>query len=59
MSLIVYDALGREIKSLVNEEKSPGNYTVQFDGTDLSSGIYFYVMKANNFIETKKLILLK
>ena len=59
ISLIVYDALGREIKSLVNEEKSPGNYTVQFDGTDLSSGIYFYVMKANNFIETKKLILLK
>jgi hypothetical protein len=59
ISLTVYDALGREIKSLVNEEKSPGNYTVQFDGTGLSSGIYFYLMKANNFIETKKLILLK
>jgi len=51
--------LGREINTLVNEVETPGNYTVQLDGRDLSSGVYFYVMKANNFIETKKLILLK
>lgn len=59
ISLVVYDALGREIKTLVNEVETPGNYTVQFDGADLSSGVYFYVMKANNFIETKKMVLLK
>jgi len=59
ISLVIYDILGREIKTLVNEEKLPGNYNVQFDGSDLSSGVYFYVMKADNFIDTKKLILLK
>lgn len=65
--LVVYDILGREIQVLVNEEKPPGNYRAQFDGTNLSSGVYFYVMKADNlstgsgqsFIETKKLVLLK
>jgi len=59
ISLVVYDVSGREIKTLVNGVETPGNYTVQFDGTDLSSGVYFYVISANNFIETKKLILLK
>jgi hypothetical protein len=59
IALIVYDALGREIRKLVNEEKSAGNYTVQLNGPNLSSGVYFYVMKADNFIETKKLVLLK
>jgi len=57
--LFVYDVLGREIKTLVNEEKLSGNYTVQFDGSQLSSGVYFYVMKADNFIDMKKLILIK
>ena len=67
ISLVVYDVLGREIQTLINEEKYPGNYTVQFDGSDLSNGVYFYVMKADNpstnsgqsFIDTKKLVLLK
>jgi len=59
VSLIVYDVIGREIKTLVNEENLPGNYTVQFNGANLASGVYFYVIKADNFIDTKKLVLLK
>lgn len=59
VSLIIYDIIGREVVTLVNEEKPPGNYYVQFDGFNLSSGVYFLVMKADNFVDTKKLILLK
>ena len=59
VTLKVYDVLGNEIETLINEEKLPGNYSVQFDGSNLSSGVYFYIMKANNYTETKKLILLK
>jgi hypothetical protein len=55
----VYDILGKEITTLVNEEKSAGNYSVQFIGGNLSSGIYFYRMQAGNFVGTQKLILLK
>lgn len=55
----VYDMLGREVQILVNEVKSPGQYTVTFDGQKLSSGIYFYSLQAGSFSETKKLILLK
>lgn len=57
--LKVYDLLGREISALVNEEKLPGNYQVTFDGSKLSSGIYFYRLTAGSFSDTKKLILLK
>ena len=59
VNLVVYDVLGKEIMTLVNEEKYPGNYTIQFDGSNLSSGVYLCVMKSDNFNETKKLILLK
>jgi hypothetical protein len=59
VTLKVFDVLGYEIATLVNEEKSAGNYTVKFDGSKLSSGIYFYQLKAENYISTKKLILLK
>ena len=55
----VYDLLGREVKSLVNEEKIAGNYSVQFNGNSLVSGIYFYKLQAGNFIQTKKMVLLK
>lgn len=59
VSLIVYDLLGREIKTLVNEEKMPGKYTINFIGDNLSSGIYFYQLRINNYVENKKMILLK
>ena len=55
----IFDLLGREIKTLVNKEQPPGNYEVELNGTDLPSGIYFYKLKAGNFTQTKKMILLK
>jgi photosystem II stability/assembly factor-like uncharacterized protein len=57
--LKIYDVLGREVATLVNESKSPGNYEVKFDGSRLSSGVYFYKLAAGNFMETKKMLLLK
>ena len=59
VQLIIYDVLGKEVATLVNEEKAPGNYKVQFDATRLSSGIYFYTIKAGKFLETKKMLLMK
>jgi len=57
--LKVYDVLGNEIKTLVNEMKSPGVYKVEFDGSNLSSGIYYYKLSAVKFSEVKKMTLLK
>ena len=59
VTLKVYDILGREISTLVNEEKPAGNYSVNFNASNLSSDIYFYRMQAGTFVETKKLTLLK
>lgn len=59
VSLKVYDILGKEVAVLVNEEKSAGNYEVNFNAENLSSGIYFYVMTSSNFSKTNKMILLK
>jgi len=59
VTIKIYDILGREVATLVNEEKMPGNYTVNFNGTNLSSGVYFYKMETRSFIQTKKLLLLK
>jgi Secretion system C-terminal sorting domain len=59
VAIKVYDILGREVETLVNEEKAPGNYSVEFNASKLSSGVYFYRMQAGNFISTKKLILMK
>ena len=57
--LKVYDVLGNEVATLVNEEKPAGSYEVKFDASGLSSGIYFYKLQAGNFIESKKMLLLK
>jgi hypothetical protein len=64
VTLKVYDILGNEIATLVNEEKQPGTYEVEFNvGTSrnlsLTSGIYFYQLKAGSFIQTKKMVYLK
>ena len=59
VSIKVYDILGREVTTLVNEGKSPGNYSVVFNGGKLTSGIYLYTMKAGNFMQIKKLLLVK
>jgi photosystem II stability/assembly factor-like uncharacterized protein len=57
--LIVYDVLGNEIATLVDEYKTAGSYEVDFKQRDISTGIYFYKLTAGNFSETKKMILLK
>ena len=59
VSLKVYDLLGKEVAMLVNEHKAPGSYEVSFDASGLSSGVYFYRLKANGFVDTKKLVVLK
>jgi len=59
VTLKVYDILGREVVTLVNKQLTPGKYSVKFDGSNLSSGIYFYRLDAGSFVKTKKLILLK
>ena len=59
VELKVYDILGSEVASLVNEEKDSGVYTVSFDASNLSSGIYLYRLQAGSFIQTKKMILIK
>ena len=59
VSLKVYDVLGEEITTIINEEKSAGNYEVEFDANNLPSGIYFCRLKAGSYIQTKKLLLLK
>ena len=59
VTLKIYDVLGNEIYTIVNEEKSPGEYSVNFNATDLSSGIYFYKLKSGNYIAAKKMILLR
>ena len=57
--LKVFDVLGNEIETLVDEEKTAGSYDVDFDAVTLPSGIYFYRLQAGSYIETKKMILLK
>ena len=57
--LKVYDILGREVATLVNEEKSVGNYNIEFNGNNLSSGTYFYKLQAGDYSSVKKMILIK
>ncbi|MDP1677088.1 MAG: FG-GAP-like repeat-containing protein [Bacteroidota bacterium] len=59
VTLKVYDAIGREVTTLVNEVKQAGYYSAKFDGNRLSNGIYFYTLRSGTFTETKKLVLMK
>ena len=59
VTLKVYDILGKEIVTLVNESKQAGSYNVQFDANNLSSGVYFYSIQAGDFFESRKMILMK
>jgi hypothetical protein len=58
-SIKIYDVIGNEVSSLVNENKSTGTYEVEFNAANLSSGIYYYTLQSGSFRETKKMILLK
>jgi predicted deacetylase len=59
VSLTIYDNLGRLVKTLVNEEQCGGKHEVEFNASELSSGLYFYTLRSLNFIVTKKMILMK
>ncbi len=59
VTLDVYNSIGQKVANLVSESKTAGTYTVNFDASDLTSGIYFYKISSGNFTETKKMILLK
>ncbi|MDZ7764130.1 MAG: T9SS type A sorting domain-containing protein [Melioribacteraceae bacterium] len=59
MRLEIYNALGQKITTLVNKKLSTGNYEVDFDGGNLTSGVYFYQLKTADYLETKKMLLVK
>jgi hypothetical protein len=59
VTLKVYDILGNEVATLVNEEKQPGIYEIEFDASDLTSGIYFYRLKSDSFVQTRKMMLIR
>ena len=58
-SLRIYDILGKEVATLVNERQPAGNYEVKFDGSNLSSGVYFYKLQSGEFVQVNKMILMK
>ena len=59
VELKIYDILGKEVVTLVNEDQNPGKYSVVFNANNLSAGFYYYQLKAGNFTQTRKMILLK
>jgi hypothetical protein len=59
VTLKIYDILGKEITTLVNEIKTPGNYIIDFNGQYLSSGVYFYKMNSGDFSDVKRMLLIK
>jgi hypothetical protein len=59
VKIVVYDVMGREVQSLVNESLQPGTYETSFDGSTLNSGVYFYKLVADGFTETKRMLLIK
>ncbi len=59
VKIVVYDVMGREVQTLVNESLKPGTYEVTFDGSQLTSGVYFYRLTSDNFSDTKRMLLVK
>ncbi len=59
VTIKVYDQLGKEVATLVNEEKAAGSYEIEFNASSLASGVYYYRINAGNFVDTKKMILMK
>jgi hypothetical protein len=59
VQLKVYDVMGREVQTLVNETLKPGTYEVTFDGSALTSGVYFYKLQCGDFVQTNRMVLIK
>jgi hypothetical protein len=59
VTLKVYDILGNEVTTLINEEKTKGRYELNFNASSLASGVYIYKIQAGSFISSKKMLLLK
>ena len=59
VQLKVYDVLGNEIITLINEEKTAGNYEIEFNASEIPSGVYFYTLNVGEFVQTRKMILIK
>ncbi|HKJ81623.1 MAG TPA: T9SS type A sorting domain-containing protein, partial [Ignavibacteriaceae bacterium] len=59
VTLKIFNILGQEVKTLVNDSRMPGKYTVNFNASSLSSGVYFYALRAGNYFQVKKMMLLK
>jgi len=59
VSLKVYDMLGREVATLVNEQRTPGRYSIRWNAEGVASGVYFYRLRVNTFVDTKKLVVLR
>ena len=59
VTLKVYDMLGKEVSTLVNEKQSPGTYQVEFDAGSLTSGIYFYRLTSGDFTDTRRMMMIK
>lgn len=60
IKLIVYDIIGREVKTFINNEfKAAGTYQIEFNGSNLSSGVYFYRLESEKFVQTKRMVLIK
>jgi len=57
--LVIYDVMGRQVRELVNERQTAGYYNITLDASDLSSGVYFYHLKAGEFSQTRKFLLTK
>ena len=59
MNVVIYDILGNEVVSLVNEELKPGSYEYEWDGGKYASGVYFYNLTAGDYSQSKKMVLIK
>jgi hypothetical protein len=59
VTLKIFDVLGREVATLVNEKKSPGSYQIPWNAKGIANGVYFYRLECGNNVDVKKLILLK
>jgi hypothetical protein len=59
VKIAVFDVMGREVQMLVNESMQPGTYQVSFDGSKLTSGVYFYKISVGDFTDTKRMLMIK